>query len=146
MQPKQAALVVKLALPSLVLGSTIASAEIFSAPAKPTSRMLCAGKPPTPLMTFINTWVPKVGNPCPVTAFSASTALPAWVDAMNAAALCTLPIPWVPRTATAFKYFDAITVPTPERPAARCLSFIIAAYRQPASAVRPIQAMRICGS
>ena len=145
-QLKQAPLVVRLGLPSLARGSAMASAEIFCAPSKPTSRILRAGRPPTPLITFINTWVPKAGKPCPVTAFSASTALPSLVAAMNASASWTLPIPPVPRTATAFRFFDAITVPTPERPAARCLSFMIAEYRQPCSAVRPIQAMRICGS
>ncbi len=35
-----------------------------------------------------------------------------------------LPTPRVPRTATALRFFEAITVPTPERPAARCRSLI----------------------
>ena len=145
-QAKQPALVVRFGLPSLFLGSAIASAEMSPAPSKPTSRILCAGNPPTPLITFINTWVPYMGKPWPVTAPSANTFLPASTASMNFFASSRLPTPPVPRIATAFKFFEAITVPTPERPAARCLSFMTAAYRQPASAVRPIQAIRICGS
>ena len=68
-----------------------------------------------------------VCRPWPVTAFSASTFLPSAVALKNAFASRTLPTPLVPRTATALRFFDAITVPTPERPAARCRSLTTAA-------------------
>ena len=42
-------------------------------PSNCTSRMLRVGIAAMPLITFISTWVPKVGRPWPVTALSAST-------------------------------------------------------------------------
>jgi hypothetical protein len=95
-------------------------------------------------MTFISTWVPKAGRPSPVTAFSASTFLPAAVACMNAFGSLTL-TPSVPRMATAFRFLDPITVPTPERPAARCMSLTTQAYFTPFSPETPIEATRISG-
>ena len=144
-QAKQAALVCRFGVPSL-RGSCMASAEILWAPSNCTSRMLRVGMAPTSLMTFISTWVPNFGRPWPVTAFSASTFLPcsvAWKKRMGS---LMLPTPLVPRQTSAFRFLDAMTVPTPERPAARCRSFTTAAYRQPCSAARPTQAMRMSGS
>jgi hypothetical protein len=97
-------------------------------------------------MTFISTCVPNFGNPCPVTALSASTFFAARVAFMKAAGSRTLPTPLVPRTAIAFRFLAPITAPTPERPAARCRSLITPAKRQPASPARPIEETRICGS
>ena len=97
-------------------------------------------------MTFIRTWVPIAGSPCPVTAFSARTCFCSEVTLRKRIGSLMPETPRVPRTATALRFFDAITVPTPERPAARCRSLMIAEYRQPASAERPTQATRSCGS
>ena len=46
---------------------------------------------------------------------------------MNSFGSAMLPTPLVPRTAIAFRFFEPITAPTPERPAARCRSFTTAA-------------------
>ena len=54
--------------------------------------------------------------------------------------------PKVPRIATALRFFDPITVPTPERPAARCMSFTTQANFTPASPATPMEATRISGS
>ena len=48
----------------------------------------------------------------------------------------------VPRTAMAFSFLEPITVPMPPRPAARCLSFMMAEKRQPVSPAGAMQAMR----
>jgi len=57
-QPKQAWLLTRLALPSVLRGSRIASAEMSFAPSNWTSRWLRVGSAPMVLMTFISTWVP----------------------------------------------------------------------------------------
>ena len=57
-QPKQAWLVTSCALPSVLRGVAIASAEMSFAPSNWTSRWLRVGSAPTSLMTFIRTWVP----------------------------------------------------------------------------------------
>ena len=56
--PKQAALVVRLGLPSLLRGWCMASPETSPAPSNWTSCMLRVGSAPISLMTFIRTWVP----------------------------------------------------------------------------------------
>ncbi len=145
-QPKQAWLFTRLGLPSVFLGVCMASAEMSFAPSNCTSRWLRVGRAPISLITFIRTCVPYLGSPCPVTAFSASTFLAATVAFMNAAGSLTLPTPLVPRTAMALRFFEPITVPTPERPAARCRSFTTAAYRQPVSPAGPMPETRTCGS
>ena len=70
-QPKQAWLVTNCALPSLLRGAAMASAPMSLAPSNWMSRWLRVGSAPISLMTFISTWVPKVGRPWPVTALSA---------------------------------------------------------------------------
>ncbi len=62
-QPKQAALVMRWALPSLARGSCMASAEILPASSNCTSRWLRVGRAPISLITFISTWVPYLGRP-----------------------------------------------------------------------------------
>ena len=57
-----------------------------------------------------------------------------------------LPTPLVPRTAIALRFLLPITVPTPERPAARCRSLTTAAYSTPFSPALPMQETRISGS
>ncbi len=143
-QAKQAALVTRFALPSGRLAA-IASAEILFAPSNWLSRWLRVGRAPTSLMTFINTWVPYLGRPWPVTALSANTFLPLATAAMNALASRTL-TPRVPRSATALRFFEPITAPTPLRPAARCMSLTTQAKRTPFSPATPIEATRIRGS
>ncbi len=143
---KQPALRTKLALPSVGRFSSIASAEMSLAPSNWVSRKLWVGMAPTSLITFISTWVPKVGKPWPVTAFSANTCLPALTACMKAAGLSILPTPLVPRTAIALRFLAPITVPTPERPAARCMSLTTAENRQPPSPAWPMVATRSWGS
>ena len=143
---KHAAFVVRLALPSLSRGSSIASPEISPASSNWTSCILRVGIAPISLMTFIKTCVPSTGRPSPVTAFSTRTFLASVVTFMKATGSLILPTPFVPRTATAFRFLEAITVPTPERPAARCRSLIIPAYKHPASADRPTAAILSKGS
>ena len=50
--------------------------------------------------------------------------------------------PTVPRTTTALRFFDPITAPTPDRPAALSISFTIAAYKAPFSPAKPMEATR----
>ena len=47
---------------------------------------------------------------------------------------------FVPTTATAFRFFEPITAPTPDRPAARCISFMIAAISTCFSPAGPMHA------
>ncbi len=54
-QPKQAWLVTRLALPSVLRGSRIASADMSRAPSNWTSRWLRVGSAPISLITFIKT-------------------------------------------------------------------------------------------
>ena len=69
-QPKQAWLVISCALPSVSRGVAMASAEMSLALSNCTSWWLRVGSAPISLITFISTWVPKVGRPWPVTALS----------------------------------------------------------------------------
>ena len=91
--PKQAWLVTRCALPSLSRGLAIASAEISFALSNLTSLKFLVGRAPSSLITFINTWVPYVGRPSPVTAFSARTCFFSAVTFWNSAGLAMLPIP-----------------------------------------------------
>ena len=108
--------------------------------------MFLVGIAPTSLMTFINTWVPIAGKPSPVTALSASVFFPSLVALKNALGSLMFPTPTVPLITTAFRCFEAITVPTPDRPAALWRSLTIEAYRQPLSAALPTQAILTKGS
>ncbi len=65
---------------------------------------------------------------------------------MNSRGLARLPTPSVPRTAIAFRFFDPITAPTPERPAARCRSLTTAAYSTWFSPAPPMLETRTSGS
>ena len=121
-QPKQAALVTRCVLPSDSRFSCMASAEIFEASSNCTSRWLRVGSAPISLITFISTWVPYLGRPWPVTALSASTFLASLVAFRKAPKSLMPDTPLVPRIATALRFFEPITAPTPERPAARCRS------------------------
>src|SRR5260370_628917 len=67
------------------------------------------------------------------------------IACMNSAGRATL-TPRVPRTATAFRFFEPITAPTPDRPAARCLSLMMQAKRTRFSPAGPMQAMRVFGT
>src|SRR3546814_17599697 len=51
----------------------------------------------------------------------------------------------LPRTAMAFTFLEPITAPTPERQAARCKSFTMAAYNTRFSPALPIEQTRISG-
>src|SRR2546425_10579113 len=61
----------------------------------------------------------------------------------SGSAHCTAP---VPRTAIALTFFEPITAPTPERPAARDLSLMTQATRLRVSPAGPIPLMRAEGS
>ena len=65
---------------------------------------------------------------------------------MNSFGLAMPVVPRVPRTAIALRFFDPITAPTPERPAARCRSFTMPANSTPFSPARPMDDTRISGS
>ncbi len=65
--------------------------------------------------------------------FESATAL------LNCRGLAT-PTPLVPLTITAFKFFEPITAPRPDLPAALSLSFIIAANNTSFSPAGPMQA------
>ena len=145
-QPKQAWLVTSCFLPSLSRGVAIASAPMSLAPSNWLSRWLRVGSAPSSLITLISTWVPYVGRPWPVTAFSARIFFFSKVTRMNSLGLAMLPTPIVPRTAIAFRFLLPITAPTPERPAARCRSLTTAAYNTWFSPASPIELMRSCGS
>ncbi len=77
-------------------------------------------------MTFISASVPYWGSPSAVSGAWVSPCFIAhWARIISAGrATCT---PFVPRTAMALRCFEPITAPTPERPAARNLSFTMAA-------------------
>jgi hypothetical protein len=62
-----------------------------------------------------------------VTALSARIFFFSKVTLMKSFGLAMLATPLVPRTAIAFRFFEPATAPTPERPAARCRSFTMAA-------------------
>ena len=85
--------------------------------------------------------MPCVGSPSPVIAFSARISLATFEVFINAIGSLTF-TPTVPRTTMALRFFDPITAPTPDRPAARSISFTTAAYRTPFSPARPIEATR----
>jgi len=104
------------------------------------------GSAPISLITFINTWVPYLGRPWPVTALSASTFFAAVVACTKAPKSRIPATPLVPRIATAFRFFDPITAPTPERPAARCRSLTMQANSTWFSPATPIEDTRTSGS
>ena len=54
--------------------------------------------------------------------------------------------PRVPRMATALRFLEPMTAPTPDRPAARCLSFMMQANRTRFSPAGPMQATRALGT
>ena len=126
-QPKQAALVTSWGLPSEGGGSCMASPEILPATSNWTSRWLRVGRAPISLITFIRTWVPYLGSPWPVTALSARICFFSAVTLRNSGKSRIPERPLVPRMATALRFFEPITAPTPERPAARCRSLTTAA-------------------
>ena len=64
---------------------------------------------------------------------------------MNAAGSATRTPP-VPRTAMALRFFEPMTAPTPLRPAARCLSFMMQAKRTSFSPPGPMHATRKPGN
>jgi hypothetical protein len=98
------------------------------------------------LITFISTWVPKAGRPWPVTALSARIFFFSAIAFMNALGSRMLPTPLVPRTAIALRFLLPMTVPTPDRPAARCRSLTTAAYNTPFSPALPMLETRVSGS
>jgi len=81
-----------------------------------------------------------------VTALSCRIFFFSKVTFMNSLGLAMLPTPLVPRTATAFRFFEPITAPTPERPAARCRSLTMAENSTLFSPARPMVEMRSSGS
>jgi hypothetical protein len=99
---------------------------------------LRVGRKPWALITFTRMGVPYLGSPPPVTGDAASF----WTAARQAAmysfgrATCT---GCVPRAATALRFLAPITAPTPERPAARCLSLMMQAVRARRSPAGPME-------
>ncbi len=88
-------------------------------------------------MILTRTAVPYAGNAEPVTPFSLILAFDSLRSVFNPCGLATATLP-VPLTATAFRFLDPMTAPTPDRPAARSLSLIIAAIRDNFSPAGPI--------
>ncbi len=73
-------------------------------------------------MMFVRTSVPNCVRPCEVTGFSLIffSIFTRTVRYFSGSAIAGI---FPPLTTTAFRFFDAITAPTPFLPAALCLSF-----------------------
>ncbi len=99
------------------------SPDIFSALSKTPVWKFRVGNAPCWLTTFTKTGVPYVGRPSDVTGCSLIFLNEAAIASLNAFISAILTSP-VPRTTTAFRFFEPMTAPTPERPAALPLSFI----------------------
>ena len=102
------------------------SPPILSASGKYDSLKFRVGKPPISLRIFTRTSVPYLRSPSPPTAFCLIFVLAFSVAFLNASLSFTCTAP-VPRTATALRFFDPITEPTPVLPAARLHSFMMLA-------------------
>ena len=123
-QPKQALLVRRLRWPE-VSTAFMAAGLMFSVPSNWTSLKLRVGRPPNSCIMSIMALVPfSVRSLRP--SLSASPWLVSLTAAMKRLGSSTL-TPTVPWTATAFRFFEPMTAPTPERPAARCRSLTMQA-------------------
>ena len=87
--------------------------------------------------------VPNMVSP-PVVGPATSLSRPLSTASLNAPGLAMVR-PLEPSTATALSFFAPMTAPTPERPAARPLSFITQAVRARFSPPGPMQATRASG-
>ena len=111
---------------------------ILSAPSSCETWWLFVGSAPLSLMMLTSTAVPYAARPSPVTGCSTSLLFISHMADMNfcGSAMGTPP---VPRTAMALRFFEPMTAPTPDRPAARCRSLTMAAKRTRFSPAGPIQ-------
>ena len=90
-------------------------------------------------MILSSTFVPSLGRPSPVTGFFLIFSTLAFTTFIKAS-LSSGSILLLPFITIAFKFFEPITAPTPDLPAARCLSLITQAIFTSFSPAGPIQA------
>ena len=117
--------------------SVIRSPLISSTSANWDSWWLLAGRPPCSFIGLNKMGVPYTRSPSPVIGDSFSFFLAAQVACIIALGEATATPP-VPRTAMALRFLEPMTAPTPLRPAARCLSFMIDAKRTRFSPAGPM--------
>jgi hypothetical protein len=104
------------------------------------SRKLRVGRPPKACVMSIVEAVPRSVNDMRPGLSCMSSRI--FQTAFMKAAGSATRTPPVPRTAMALRFFEPITAPTPLRPAARCLSFMMQAKRTSFSPPGPMQATR----
>ena len=118
--------------------AAIAVGLILSTPSNWTSWKLRVGRPPNSCIVSIIALVPSsVSSLRP--SFSANSLWVSRTTSMKRSGSSTR-TPTVPCTATALRFLEPITAPTPERPAARWRSLMMHAKRTPRSPATPIEA------
>src|SRR3972149_3764895 len=110
---------------------------ILSAPSKVPNWKFLVGRKPWALITFTSTGVPYMGRPWLVTGEALSLPTASRQAALNSRGRATF-TGRVPRATMAFTFLDPRAAPTPERPAARSLSFITQASRASFSPAGPV--------
>ncbi len=119
------------------------SPVILSEPLKEHFLKFWVGKRPLALRASRPPFVPWSCRPLP---FPFITSLTAFLARLFSRSSSAIVIFCVPRTATAFRFLDPITAPSPHLPAARCKSLITHANLTKFSPPGPIAATRMRSS